>query len=206
MQNSLKDVIKSKYLSAHPYLTSKKSKGFFGIVLTLCALSFFGYFAISPAVSTILELQKELKDNQFVLSQLEKKVVNLNELKKQYSLLQSDLPVVTSAIPILPYPNLLFAQIQSVAKTSNIIINRLQNSEIEILKNGDATSGDHSSYSFTIEGSGSQSNIYKFTKEFTNMERVIDIDSFSFSGNSAASTLDNSKFNIQGTAFFKNDL
>lgn len=206
MQNNLKEVIKNKYLSTHPYLTSKKSKSFFGIMLTLCALSFFGFFAIAPAITTILGLQKELKDDQFVLDQLKTKVVVLNELKKQYADLQSDLPIITSAIPTLPYPDLLFAQIQSVAKTSSITVSKLQNSEIQILKGDNTSTLKYSSYSFAISGSGSQDNIYKFIKTLTNMERIININSFSYNEGSGTSGSENPKFTIQGTAYFKDNL
>ena len=56
--------MQNKYFPTFPYLTSERSKKFFGIILTFCALSFFGFFAIKPTVSTILKLQKELSDTE----------------------------------------------------------------------------------------------------------------------------------------------
>src|SRR3990170_884607 len=110
--------MQNKYFPTFPYLTSERSKKFFGIILTFCALSFFGFFAIKPTVSTILKLQKELSDSQFVFDQLKTKIKNLTELRKQYFSLQSDLPTITSAITIQPDVQLLFAQIQSIAQAS----------------------------------------------------------------------------------------
>src|SRR3972149_5462342 len=95
-----KDIIKYKYFPTLPYLSPERSQKFFGIALTLCALSFFGFFSIKPTVSTILKLQKELSDNQFVLDQLETKIENLTTLRKQYLNLQNDLPIINSAIAI----------------------------------------------------------------------------------------------------------
>jgi Tfp pilus assembly protein PilO len=206
MQNDSKKIIKNKYLSAIPYLTSKKSQSFLGMVLTLCTLSFFGFFAISPVVSTIFKLQKEIKDNQYVLEQLETKILNLNELKRQYSNLANDMSVITKVIPTQPYPHIFFAQIRSVAQTSNISINRLQNSEIEIVKYGNAANNDYNSYFFTIEGAGPKENIYKFIKKITNMERIINIDTFSIREGIANAPLNQAIFIVQGTTFFKNDL
>lgn len=195
--------MQNKYLPTLPYLTPERSKKFFGIILTLCALSFFGLFAIKPTVSTILKLQKELADSQFVFNQLEIKIKNLTELRKQYFNLQADIPIVTSAITIQPDAHLLFAQIQSIAQTSNIAIKKLQNSEVEIFKNNKNVNENYSSYSFTVAGSGSFENILKFVQTLTDMERTINIDTFSIS---AAQENESLGFDIQGIAFFKDNL
>lgn len=200
-----KDIAKNKYLPAFPYLTPKRGREFFGIVLTLCALSFFGFFAIKPTVSTILKLQKELSDNQYVFDQLEIKIKNLTELRKQYFNLQGDLPVITNAITIQPDVHLLFAQIQSAAQTSNITIKKLQNFEIEALRNSKNTDKNYYSFSFAIAGSGSFEDISKFAQTLTDMERIVNIDTFSIS-NIADQKSGSSGFDIQGTAFFKDNL
>ena len=205
MQNDPKDIIKNKYLPIFPYLTSERSQKFFGIVLTLCALSFFGFFAIKPTVSTIVKLQKELSDNQFVLSQMETKIKNLTELRKQYSDLQNNIPIITSAIPIQPDAHLLFAQIQSIAQTSNVTIKKLQNSEVEILGNDKNANKDYYSYSFSIGGSGSFENISKFIQILTSMERIVNIDTFS-TNNISDQNNTSLGFDIQGTVFFKDNL
>lgn len=205
MQNDSKNIVKDRYFPTLPYLTPERSRKFFGIVLTLCALSFFGFFAIKPTVSAILKLQKEISDNQFVLSQLETKLKNLTELRKQYFNLQSDLPIVTNAIAIQPDTHLLFAQIQSIAQTSNITIKKLQNFEVEVIKNDRSVNKNYYSYSFTIAGSGSFKNITKFTQTLTNMERVVNIDMFSIDS-ASDQNLESLGFNIQGLAFFKDNL
>ena len=197
--------MQNKYFPTFPYLTSERSKKFFGIILTFCALSFFGFFAIKPTVSTILKLQKELSDSQFVFDQLEIKLKNLTTLRKQYSNLQDDLSIVTSVITIQPDVHLLFAQIQSIAQTSNIAIKKLQNSEVEVLRNDKSVNKNYYSYSFTIGGSGSFENILRFVQMLTNMERAINIDTFSIN-NIADQKNDSLGFDIQGIAFFKDNL
>lgn len=204
MQND-KNIVKNKYFPNIPYLNSEKNQKFFSIILTLCAISFFGFFAIKPTVSTILKLQKELSDNEFVLNQLEVKVKNLTELKKQYLNLQSDLPIINNAITIQPDVHLLFAQIQSIAQESNITIRKLQNLEVEILKNNKSKNNNYSSYSFTITGSGSFEDIPKFVQTLTNMERVIGIDTFSIN-NITDQNNESLGFDIQGFAYFKDNL
>lgn len=196
--------MQNKYFPTLPYLTSGGSQKFFGVVLTFCALSFFGFLAIKPTVSTILKLQKEISDNQFVLDQMETKIDNLTTLRKQYFNLQSDLSIANSAITIQPDVHLLFAQIQSIAQASSITIKKLQNSEVEILRNVKSTNKNYYSYSFVIAGSGSFENISKFMQILTNMERVVNIDVFSIN-NITDEKSESLEFDIQGTAFFKDN-
>lgn len=197
--------MQNKYFPTLPYLTPERSQKFFGIVLTLCALSLFGFFAIKPTVSTILKLQKELADNLFVFNQLEIKIKNLTELRKLYFNLQQDLPTIENTITTQPDVHLLFAQIQSVAQASNITITKLQNFEVEILRNKISAGKNYYSYSFSIAGTGSFENISGFISTLTSMERIINIDTFSIN-NVTDQNKESQGFNIQGTAFFKNDL
>lgn len=200
-----KDLTKNKYFPTLPYLTQEGSQKFFGIVLTLCALSFFGFFAIKPTVSTILKLQKEISDNQFVFDQLGIKIKNLTELRKQYFSLQNDLPIIMNTITTQPDAPVLFAQIQSVAQTSNIVIKKLQNFEVEVLRSDKSANKNYYSYSFSIAGTGSFENISKFVSTLTSMVRIINIDMFSIN-NIANQNSESLGFDIQGTAFFKDNL
>lgn len=197
--------MQNKYFPTFPYLTPERSQKFFGIVLTLLALSFFGIFAIKPTLSTILKLQKELSDNQFIFDQLETKIKNLTTLRKQYFNLQDDLPAITNAVTVQPEAHLLLAQIQSVARTSNVTIKKLQNFEVEVLKNDKSKDKDYYSYSFSIAGSGPFENISKFVQILTSMERIVNIDVFSVN-NITDQKSESLGFDIQGTAFFKDNL
>lgn len=194
--------MQDKYFPTLPYLNQERSQKFFGIVLTLFALSFFGFFAINPTVSTILKLQKELSDSEFVLSQLDSKIKNLSKLREEYVSLQNDLPTVTNAITTQPDVHLLFAQIQSIAKTSNVTIKKLQNFQVEVLKNDREKEKKYYTYSFSIAGNGSFVSISNFVSTITSMQRIVDVDVFSIN-NIAGENSQSLGFNIQGTAFFK---
>lgn len=196
------DIIKTKYFPKLPYLSQERSQKFIGIILTLLALSFFGLFAINPTISTILKLQKELEDSQFVDSQLETKIKNLSLLRTEYSNLQNDLPQIINSVPSEPKVHLLFAQIQSIAQSSNIKILKLQNSEVEILKNNKALGKEYYSYSFSIAGDGSFESIYNFVSTLTSMQRIVNIEVFTIN-NTSSQDIQSLGFNIQGTAFFK---
>ena len=205
MQEDPKNKISIKNLPTLPYLTPERSQKFFGLMLTLVAISFFGFFAIKPTVSTILELQKELSDSQFVYDQLDIKIRNLSTLRGEYANIQKDLPVIISTITINPDVHLLFAQIQSIAQSSSIKIGKLQNFEVEVIKNNNPSTQPYYSYVFSIAGTGSLNNIYKFVSEINIMQRIINIDIFSIN-NIIEGSNQSLGFNIQGTAFFKDQL
>jgi len=198
----MQDYLKNKNLQT---FSSERNKKFLGLVLTLCALSFFGFFAIRPTISTIIKLQKEISDSQFVLDQLGIKINNISKLRQQYSNMGDDISAVTNAITIQPDVPIFFGQIQAIARTSSITIKKLQNFEVEILRNDKKSDKNYYSYSFAISGSGSLENIFNFMQRLTNMERVINVDMLSI--NKIAYQENQSiDFDIQGTAFFKNNL
>jgi len=197
---NVKDIVKNKYLPTLPYLNPERTQKFFSIALTLIALSLFGFFAINPTLSTIVRLKKEVADSEFVYSQLDTKIKNLSELRKQYSLLQNDLSIVTDAIPTEPDIHLLFAQIQAARRESNVKITRLQNFEVEVSKNNKSAEKEYYSFSFSIVGDGTFQNISDFANTIANMQRAIDINVFSITSREGQSL----GFNIEGSAFFKN--
>lgn len=196
-----KDKIKKEYALALSYLNKGRPQKFVSIALTLIALSFFGFLAINPTISTILRLQKELEDSKFVYEQLGTKIDNLSQLRIQYANLQSSLPTVTDAISTKPDAHVLMAQLQAAAKKSNIKIKELQNFEVEVLKNK-GHEKDYYSYSFSIGGNGSFENINNFVSTITNMQRIIMIDILSIN-NSSNQDSQSLGFTIQGEAFFK---
>jgi Tfp pilus assembly protein PilO len=136
---------------------------------------------------------------------LETKIKNLTQLRKQYFDLQNDVSTITNAIAIRPDAHLLFAQIQSIAQASNVTIQKLQNFEVEAIRNDKSATKNYYSYSFAIGGSGSFKDISKFMETLTNMERVINVDIFSINDVSDQ-TNKPLEFSIQGTTFFKDNL
>ena len=83
--NSLfKKLQQKKYFQMLPDFKEERTRKFTTLVFTLLALSFFGLFAISPTLSTIANLNKQLSDNEFVDSQLQNKINNLYTLQQDY--------------------------------------------------------------------------------------------------------------------------
>lgn len=190
-----------KHFNVLPFFREEKAQKITGITLTLLALSFFGFFAMNPTFSTVAKLQKEIKDNEFVNSQLEQKIVNINKLKLQFATLQNDLPLVLDSMPKKADVPLLVAQIQSLAAQYNINLRKIQNFEVELFKNK-KTDKKYYSYNFSIAGSGTYEDISQFISNITSMQRIVDVDTLSLerSGTQDSSSVE---FSINAVSFFK---
>ena len=164
----LKELQKNKYLQLFPDFREERTQKITYISLTLVALSFFGLFAINPTLSTISKLNKELKDNKFVDSQLQKKINNLSLLQEKYNNIQSDLPNVYSAIPTNPNAALLAAQVQSLAKDSGIKLNTFQVFSVD----SDSGKKKYSAFNFSLNANGNFNEISKFIDSLNSMRRI----------------------------------
>lgn len=67
--------------------------------LTLFSLIIFGNFAIRPAVVTIVELQKKIKDQKELTEKLDQKLRNLSRAQNELRKIKSDLPLIENALP-----------------------------------------------------------------------------------------------------------
>lgn len=193
-KNKPKGLDYSKFL---PDFKEERTQKFTTIVLTVLTLAFFGLFAINPTVSTILELRKELDDNNFVDTKLVQKINNLSTLQKKYTELQSDLPLIFSAVPQGPEVPLLVAQIQSVAKSSNVSIGNFQSFEVEVPTK--SASRNYSSFSFALSVSGTYNDLYKFLASLSNMQRVVSVELISFTKKTIGNSME---LSLKGKAFF----
>lgn len=202
----LKNIQNNKYLDLIPELKAKKAEDFLTLVLTFITLSFFGFFAISPTLSTITQLKKQLIDNVMVENQLEEKIKNLSLLQQQYSLLISDLPIVFSAIPQSPNPALFAAQIQSLSQITGTRISAFQTFPVQIEKSNDnnnlvQNTEEYSSYVFSINIEGPNKNVQSFIDSLINFDRIVTISNITLSKNYEIS--DNVKLSLKGEIYFK---
>lgn len=202
-----KELIPDKYLQFIPKFKEEKTQKITTLILTIFAFSFFGFFAISPTLSTIAQLKKELSDNQFVNERLDEKIRNLSILQQKYLSLDKDLSNILSALPNYPQITLLVAQIQAIAKSNNIIITRLQTYDIEISGNKNSSSNDqnndnnYSNFNFSLGVEGSYDKLINFLEDLSNFDRIIIIEGLAMSKNTTENNI--MQLDIKGKAFFK---
>lgn len=181
-----------------PDLKEERVQKFTTLILTLVALSFFGLFAISPTLSTIARLQKELEDNKFIDQQLKTKINNLSSLQAKYAEIENDLPFAFSAIPKNPQAPLLTAQVHAVAKQAGVVPTSFQVYQVAADSKGTGPQG-YTSFLFGFSGNGNFDSIERFISSIVNIERVIAINSLSISKIEAGEL----KLNFKGEVYSK---
>lgn len=205
-RKTIKDFSRSKYLELLPRFKEKKTQKFTTLILTLAAFSFFGFFAISPTISTITQLQKELEDNRYVNSKLEEKIKNLTLLQQKHSILKADLEnTLMAAIPVGPKVSYFTGQIQAISQNTNVVLSGLQINEVELTKTLfpgvllDDDPNNYSYFAFFIGASGSYNNIINFLSVLSSFDRIITFDNVSVSkgGN------DTFRVSVRGKTYFK---
>jgi len=195
-----KNLQKKKFFEALPDFKEEKMQKFTTLVFTIVALSFFGLFAISPTLSTIANLNKQLEDNKFVDKELQEKINNLYLLQQKYGQLTPDLPYVLDSFPKNPQVPLLVAQLQSLAQSSNTAISSLQTFEVEIPNSYNNTKKFYA-FSFSVSASGSYEDLSKFINSVIKMQRVVSINILSLSRNTGDGPP--TQLNFKGTAYYK---
>lgn len=192
-------LLSNKHLKLPPGFDEARTQKFTSIVLTLIALSFFGLFAISPTLSTIARLNKEITDDETVNQKLEQKIAALNSLQQAYSRIESDVPFVLEAMPKSPLIPLFIGQIQSLAKSLNIGLAHVQTSQVDLFKE-DGNPKSYYSYSFSLAGNGVYEDVLRFIENVTNMQRVVNIETSLISKTGENLLL---QFSLEGVVFYK---
>lgn len=190
---------KSKYWEMLPNLKEEKTKNFTTLILTLVALSFFGFFAISPTLSTIAQLRRQIGDNEFVNKKLEEKIQNLSLLQREYGLLEKDFPIVFAGVPQAPSAPLLVGQIQFLALESSLAITRLQVFQVELSQKTDKN--EPSSFAFSLETQGTTPQLTNFLNSLLRFERIITLENISLAKSSDKEEV--LKLDLKGRAYFK---
>lgn len=192
--------LSNKYLELLPDWNSAQTQKFTSSVLTLIALAFFSLFVISPTLSTIAKLKKEISDSAIINQGLEKKIAALYSLQQAYSRLKNDVPVVLESIPQSALVPLFIGQIQSVARNSNVRLNQMQNLEANLFEQNE-TPKRYYSYSFSLAAEGTYEDVSKFMENITNMQRIVGIDVSSIDKEGDVNK--SLRLNLKGVVYYK---
>lgn len=188
-----------KYLSSIlPRLAEKRVQSFTTITLALLTLSFFGVFAISPTLSTIADLQKQISDSQFVNQQLKQKIINLTQLQDAYTKMKSDLPVLFAAVPANPDATVLVGQLQTIAHSSGVTLLNIQTLAVDVTN---LSNTQYNSFAFALDVTGSYAQVKTFLQTLTSFNRLVTIDAVSLTRPKA--TDDMYSLSLRGRAYFK---
>lgn len=197
---NFKEIQKNKYLEMLPDFKEERTQKFTTLVFTLVALAFFGLFAISPTLSTIANLNKQLSDNKYVDQQLQTKINNLYTLQQAYAQIQPDMTYILGAVPNNPQAPVFAAQIQSLAKSNNISLTGFQTFPVQV-PDPSTPQKNFYAFSFNLSANGTYQDISKFVNSVIAMQRIVSVDTYSISRQTQQGQLP--QLNFRGTIYFK---
>lgn len=187
------------YLNLLPKMEKDSTKAITMLIFTFLATSILGIFAISPTLSTIVELNKQLEDSQFVHERLTTKMNNLSNLQKQHTQLSTDLPLVFDAIPNGASVPTLIGQIESLAKSKNITITSIRVGKAQLSSTKE--SGNKApSFAFSLEAEGSYEEMTDFSSSLTRFNRIVTIELISLTKDPRRNVL---ILTLRGKGYFK---
>ncbi|MGH7245858.1 MAG: type 4a pilus biogenesis protein PilO [Candidatus Levyibacteriota bacterium] len=189
-------------IALFPSLKEQNIHSFTTLALTLATVSFFGIFAISPTLSTIADLRRQIDDSDFVNQKLQLKITNLSILQEKYQQLTPDLPTILSVVPDSAKISDFTGQIQAIANSSNINLTRFQTLSIDI-GSTPVTTNIHSymSFAFSLEAEGQYHDLSNFIASLATFNRNLTIDLISVT---SVTTQDNLfRLSIRGKTYFE---
>lgn len=191
-----------EFMKSNPQFMREKAQqkytAYIHIVLSLITVSFFGIFAINPTISTIFNLQKKLEDNQVVYDGLKQKLQSLDTLSKQYKSLEPKLSFIDSAVPSSTEIPKLTRQLELLAASRQLTIDKLDFGQVEIYP-ANKTTPPVFSFTFNLSIRGEETQIKNFIYDIIAFDRIINLEKVTTgSGNSGS----NSSF-IIGRAYYQ---
>ena len=164
-----------KYYHARDEDERQKFIAYFYITISLFTLSFFGFFAIRPTIITIVNLNRQLKDNEQVLERIKQKQQDLAKLTALQDSLKNEIPLIEKAVPNVPKIPHFSRQIETVALKNNVNLTSLNFGAIDV---GGATSESLLSFSISITAEGAENDVNKFIRDLTSMDRLLGFERF----------------------------
>jgi len=166
-----------------PVVTDPMVRGYFGLIASLLLVSFFGIFALSPTINTIIELRKKIADNREINKALETKIANLALARENLAQAGDTSLLVAQALPVGPEPQSAVTAIVSSASASGISLSSFRFGTINFNAPAAAVSGKSKvssvpgveSVSFTLNVSGPQKSVRVYFSRLEDNLRYIRI-------------------------------
>lgn len=171
------------YTYIKPFLKNKAVKTYSSLVFSLIMITIFSLFAIKPTLSTIVSLQKSIKEQQQTLDSITKKGEGLSQAKSNYEALNDGVKTnLALLVPTSTSLTDLLASISNLAIFHEATISGLQvqptmleGDPIKLSK--DATIKE---INFTANFQGSYQSLSNLLDAFSQSPRLIYIQAVNF--------------------------
>ncbi len=185
-----------------PATENKYVKSSAPYVFSLLAITVLTVFAIRPTVSTILNLQKNLENNQQVLSSLNSKAETLAAAKRNYENLSPEVKTkINDAIPDQANVTSIIGSLKTassnISSSSALQIQPVTIIDTTIPANKTKSTLGEVSFSYNVEGSYAQ--FIAILKNLSKTPRLINIDSIIIGKQSEDKT---TIMSINGNAYY----
>jgi Tfp pilus assembly protein PilO len=187
------------YLHSLPDFRQEQTQTYLTIALTIFAFSFFGLFAISPTLSTIGELRKQIDDSKYIDQQLQNKISSMTALENQYGQLSPQIPLLLQAIPATPDVPTLIGQIRALGSENNVDITQVSTDMVQ-LASQTKTSPKLQTYAVTISASGDYTQLSSFYQSLVHFKRLLILDSLTLIRQQDTTGL---KLTVRALTYFK---
>lgn len=156
----------------------KKTRVYTGIILSILAVAFFGFFAIRPTLVTIGGLLKEIKDKKEVVAKMDRKIDNLEKAQANYSRVKNDLDLVEESLPLDPDLPILIKQLESLARLSSVVVESVRFDKTNL--QGEIETEKGMAVGFSLSLTGSYENLKNFLNSSDTLRKIISVESFGF--------------------------
>lgn len=172
------------YTYLEPVIADPLVRGYFGLVASFLLIAFFLVFALSPTIDTILALRKKIADQRATVTALDTKISNLIIAQENYSQVESLIPILETALPGVPAPQVAISQIVEFASSSGVVVTAAQFKSVPLvgdLATPPTVAEGLSSLAFSLAVTGTRDAVTRYLKELEQALRFIRFTNVTFS-------------------------
>jgi Tfp pilus assembly protein PilO len=189
------------YKSLGPITQKKDFQAYTMLVLSFLAISFFGYFAIKPALATIFNLRRQIEDAKVVDQKLQEKITALSEAQANYEAIRPDMEIIMSALP----EETKFAPfVKSLEKISTDTKNQISNlafQSVDLSKKEATTTIEikETPIKFSLSLAGTYPDMAECIKRLASFERILTLERIGFVTQGQSTPL---QLNLIGSTYY----
>ncbi|MCL5095910.1 MAG: type 4a pilus biogenesis protein PilO [Patescibacteria group bacterium] len=171
------------YTALEPLLKQPEVRAYTMMIFSFITMSFFGYFAIRPTLTTISTLTKQIDDAKLVDRKLQEKINALSSARMEYENIKPNLGLVWTALPEENKFAPFVQNLEGVATSSGTKITNLsfQTVNLSSLETTTSAAKKEISINFNLTTAGNYASLKDFINKLSYFQRLITIEGLSFS-------------------------
>ncbi len=191
------------YSNVEPLLTHPTVQAYTMLVLSFFTMSFFGYFAIRPTLTTISTLQRQITDARYVDQKLQEKINALTQASNAYQAIKPDLNLVYTALPKENQFAPFVKGLERLATESGTTISSLNFDSVNLSSTqATVSSAKETPISFSITLSGDYAKLADFVKRLSRFERLAIVEKIGLASVAEEGKTETLRLTLVGETFY----